>query len=317
MCAVRVLLIATMILWIGIGAARADVALLMEEPYGTFGAFNPTGHAAVYLDHVCAESPTRLRRCRSGEAGVVISRYHKIGNLDWIAIPLVPYLYAVERQEDVPPTVDKGLEMRLRDTYRRQHLLEIAPNLTEDRLIPHGDWIQLVGASYDRTIYGFQLETASVDDERLIARFNDKRNVSHFNLFFHNCADFSRVLINGYYPHAVRRNFIADLGMTTPKGDAKSLTKYAKRHPQLAFSTFVIPQIPGTLPRSKSVDGVAEALVKSKKYVALLAIFGPELTTGLAVSYLVDGRIRPPTTERSATLPQNGESVSTPTQKSP
>jgi len=54
--------------------ARADAALLMEEPYGEFGAFNPTGHAAIYLNHICAESPTMLRPCRAGEPGAVISR---------------------------------------------------------------------------------------------------------------------------------------------------------------------------------------------------------------------------------------------------
>jgi hypothetical protein len=51
--------------------ARADAALLMEEPYGEFGAFNPTGHAAIYLNHICAESPTVLRHCRAGEPGAV------------------------------------------------------------------------------------------------------------------------------------------------------------------------------------------------------------------------------------------------------
>lgn len=52
-------------LGLGMGSmrARADAALLMEEPYGTFGAINPTGHAAVYLNHICAESPTQLRPC--------------------------------------------------------------------------------------------------------------------------------------------------------------------------------------------------------------------------------------------------------------
>ena len=70
--------------------ARADAALLMEEPYGQFGAYNPTGHAAIYLNHVCAETPTRLRPCRPGEPGAVISRYHKIDGYDWLAIPLVP-----------------------------------------------------------------------------------------------------------------------------------------------------------------------------------------------------------------------------------
>ena len=80
----------------------------MEEPFGKFGAMNPTGHAAVYLNHVCAESPTELRMCEPGEYGVVISRYHKIHKYDWIAIPLIPYLYAVEDATDIPATVDKA-----------------------------------------------------------------------------------------------------------------------------------------------------------------------------------------------------------------
>ena len=47
--------------------ARASVALLMEEPYGKFGAMNPTGHAAVYFNHICAVvkggSATQLLLC--------------------------------------------------------------------------------------------------------------------------------------------------------------------------------------------------------------------------------------------------------------
>ncbi len=35
---------------------------------------------------------------------------------------------------------------------------------------PKGDWMQLVGAAYDRSIYGFALETTQEDDERRIAR---------------------------------------------------------------------------------------------------------------------------------------------------
>jgi len=58
--------------------AHASVALLMEEPYGEFGAMNPTGHSAVYFNRICADSPTQLRLCHEGEYGVVISRYHKI-----------------------------------------------------------------------------------------------------------------------------------------------------------------------------------------------------------------------------------------------
>ena len=41
-----------------------------------------------------------------GESGIVLSRYDGVGGYDWLAIPLVPYLYAVERPEDVPLFVD-------------------------------------------------------------------------------------------------------------------------------------------------------------------------------------------------------------------
>src|ERR1039458_8015695 len=86
-------------------SARASVALLMEEPLGNFGAFNPTGHAAVYLNHICAASPTVLRPCLHAELCLVISRYHRIAGYDWIAIPLIPYPYAVDDANDVPASV--------------------------------------------------------------------------------------------------------------------------------------------------------------------------------------------------------------------
>ncbi len=183
----------------------------MEEPYGEFGAFNPTGHAAMYLNHVCAESPTELRMCHDGEYGVVISRYHKIDGYDWIAVPLIPYLYAVNSIDEIPVTVDKAQVAELRDAYRRAHLERLAPDTTTGAA-PKGEWVQLVGGSYDRTIHGFQVETTQEQDERFIAYVNDKKNVGHFNLFLHNCADFSRVALDMYFPHAIHRNFIADAG---------------------------------------------------------------------------------------------------------
>ncbi len=277
--------------------ARADAALLMEEPYGQFGAFNPTGHAAIYLNHVCAESPTRLRPCHAGEPGAVISRYHKIDGYDWLAIPLVPYLYAVERVEDVPATADATLEASLRDSYRRNHLLAYVPDVVDGKKAgetPGGEWTQLIGASYDRRIYGFQIQTTQNEDMQFMNRYNDSRNESHFNLLFHNCADFSRTLLNVYYPHSVHRNFFVDLGITTPKQVARSLTKYADHHPEFTFSTFMIPQVPGSIKRSHPIDGVLESVVKSKKYVLPLAVLTPEVTAGFIVAYLTDGRFKAP-----------------------
>jgi hypothetical protein len=141
------------IVWFLLSAsmARADIALLLEEPYGTFGGMNPTGHAAIYLSGVCAETPLSLRRCAAGEQGAVISRYHRIGGYDWIAIPLMPYLYAVEEARQVPASVSPEEVATLRDNYRRAHLSEIVPD-ESDGGMPGGDWTQLVGEAYDRTI---------------------------------------------------------------------------------------------------------------------------------------------------------------------
>ncbi|HTM12466.1 MAG TPA: hypothetical protein VL127_06130, partial [Bryobacteraceae bacterium] len=59
-------------LWLGTSVARADLALLLEEPFGQFGGMTPTGHAAIYLSRVCAATPVSLRRCNQGELGAVI-----------------------------------------------------------------------------------------------------------------------------------------------------------------------------------------------------------------------------------------------------
>ena len=152
----------------------------------------------------------------------------------------------------------------------------------------------LVGASYDRKIHGFQVDSTPDQDQTFIALFNDRRNVGHFNLLFHNCADFSRVVLDIYMPHAIHRNFIADVGLMTPKQVARSLVSYGKKHPELDMTGFVIPQVPGNIPRSHPVDGVAESLVKSKKYLIPLVVLVPEVTGGVAVAYLVDGRLKLP-----------------------
>ncbi len=272
--------------------AHAGAALLLEEPYGKFGYMNPTGHAAIYLTRVCAASPTLLRRCETGETGVVISRYHKIAGYDWIAIPLLAYLYAVDDLQKMPQVVDAEGVKNLRDAYRRSHLLALAPNGPSGQT-PPGEWIQLIGASYDRKIYGFQIETSEQQDDALIQYFNRRRNKSHFNLLFHNCADFAGKVLNSYYPGSVHRSYIADAGMLAPKQVAKSLVSYSKRHPEVELTRFVIPQVKGSIHRSDPVDGVAESFLKTKKFSVPLAVLHPLLAGGLAVAYLTEGRFNP------------------------
>ena len=273
--------------------AHAEVAILLEQPYGEFGHLNPTGHSAIYLNHVCAASPTELRVCAAGDPGVVISRYHRVGGYDWVAIPLIPYLYAVERTAMIPGTATPDIEATLRDAYRRRHLSDIAPDGPAGTM-PAGDWTQLVGASYDRQIYGLNLRTSAKQDAAFIAIFNDRSNSGHFNILYRNCADFSRTVINIYFPKAVHRNFFGDDGVMTPKQAARSIVKYGKKHPALSVSAFVVPQVPGTIQRSRKADGVSEAILKSKKYVIPLSIVAPEVTGALAISYATQDRFTLP-----------------------
>jgi hypothetical protein len=277
------------------GVAHASVTVFLEEPYGTFGGMNPTGHAAVYLSRVCAASPVSLRRCGEGEQGVVISRYHRVSGYDWVAIPLLGYLYAVDRADEVPLYADADQAAALRDAYRRAHLDEVAPD-ANDGETPKGDWTQLVGEAYDRTIYAFSLPSTEQQDDAFIRRYNARPNDDHFNILFHNCADFVRKAVDFYYPHAIHRSLIADMGIMTPKQAAQCLVGYSKRHRDLAFSSFTIPQVPGSIPRSTKVRGVLESLVKSKRYavpLVSLAVLHPVFGGSLAFAWLDSSHFNP------------------------
>jgi hypothetical protein len=254
--------------------ASASATLLLEEPYGKLGFFTATGHAAVYLSGVCAQTPVLLRPCLPGETGVVLSRYDDVGHYDWIAIPLIPYLYAVDRPEDVPLFADAKMVAFLRDRYRRNYLEMVAPD-TNNGETPGGNWYELVGSSYDRTIYGFQIETTPEQDAALIQKLNAAPNRSHFRTVSSNCADFAKGIINFYYPKALHRSVVADVGITTPKQMAKMLVKYNQRHPEIEYSRFIIAQVPGSMPRSSAVHGVVESFFKSKKYIVPSAIASP------------------------------------------
>ncbi|MGA2746309.1 MAG: hypothetical protein ABSE44_16560 [Candidatus Sulfotelmatobacter sp.] len=269
-------------------ATAASATLLLEEPYGKMGFFTATGHAAVYLSGVCAETPLVLRRCAPGETGIVLSRYDGVGGYDWVAIPLIPYLYAVERPEDVPLFADAKMTLFLRDSYRRKYLEEVAPD-GKDGETPHGNWYQLVGASYDRAMYGFEIETTPERDEALIRKLNSSPNRSHFHLVSRNCADFAKYVLNFYYPKSLHRSVVADLGMTTPKQMAKMLTRFSDRHPGLQSSRLIIAQVPGSMPRSAPVHGVVESFLKSKKYIVPSAVFSPIFAGCVAAVYVGTG----------------------------
>ena len=292
--------------------ARADAVVLLEEPYSYDGAFAGTGHTAVYLTRICAASPVQLRRCSPGEHGVVISRYTRIGGYDWIAIPLVAYLYAVEKPDDIPLFADAKLVAFLRDQYRRAYLENIAPDGPGGET-PKGDWVQLIGSSYDRADYAFQIETSEEQDDALIAWLNSRPNRAVYHFVSRNCADFVRDVLNFYYPKSMPRGSLPDLWISTPKHGARALVRYSHRHPNLEFTHFVIPQVPGTMKRSKPVRGVLESLVRAKKYVAAFALFHPFVAGGVETVYLVGDRFNP--AKNSLVFNLDGEPQAAPTKE--
>lgn len=285
----RILVVSLLaLLTFGVVGARADVAVLLEEPYSYDGAFAGTGHAAVYLSNICADSPTSLRRCLPGESGVVISRYHRISGYDWIAVPLYPYLYAVEKPQDIPLFTDGKLEAALRDHYRRENFEHLIPDGPKGET-PTGDWYELIGSAYDRTLYAFQLPTTADQDDAFISKYNSQPNRESYKFVTNNCADFVKNAVNFYYPKAVRRGLISELDVSTPKHAAKTFVQYAKKHPELHMTAFVIPQVPGTIRRSRPVRGALESVFKAKKYEVPLLVLHPVVGGAFAAGYLLGG----------------------------
>ena len=271
--------------------SHAQAALLLEQPYGFFGLVNPTGHNALYFERICAETPVKLRRCQQGELGVVISRYQGINGYDWVAIPLVPYLYSVENPSDVPAHVDRKTVVRLRNHYREAHLLSLGENLRAGGFT-HGGWTQLLGSVYERRIYAYRFDTTPEQDDALIAQLNSGPNRTHFELFFSNCADFSRIVLNSYFPRTFRRSLFPDAEVTTPKQITWKLVRYARKHPDTHLEVFEIPQIPGNRRASHPNKSIAESL-STTGYAVPIVLLNPYIAGAFFADYLARGRFHP------------------------
>ena len=213
--------------------SQAQAALLLEEPYGFFGALNPTGHTAIYFSRICAETPVKLRRCNPGEPGTIISRYQGIAGYDWVAMPPHSiFLRGGNCWRTYPRKWIKATVRRLRNHYHEQHLGSLGEGVLQGNLV-RGGWTQLVGVAFERRTYAFRFATTDEQDDAIIARLNADPNRSNFNLVYNNCADWARQVLNVYFPRTFRRNFFPDAGMTTPKQITYKLTRYSRKHPEI------------------------------------------------------------------------------------
>jgi len=205
-------------------------------------------------------------------------------------------------KRQVPLYADPKLVAFLRDQYRRAHLEDFAPDAPSGEE-PKGDWYELIGSSYDRTSNGFEIETTPEQDDALIAWLNSRPNRKLYKVVSRNCADFVRDILDFYYPKSVSRGAIADLLVSTPKHTAKSLVQYSKHNPDLEFTHFVIPQVPGSVKRSRPVRGVLESVLRAKKYAVVLAAFHPFIAGGVVTADLVGDRFNSARNTRVFSLP--------------
>jgi hypothetical protein len=286
----RQLIAALLAVLIGLFAqqSRASVTVLLSEPFGHFGTMMPVGHAGVYLDHVCADTPTRLRLCRPGEMGIVLSRYHRVADIDWLAIPIMPFLYGVDRPDQVPNFMTLSEEAAIREQYRQRYLREIVPDPPDGGPAKKGEWVETIGVTYDRKVWAYRIETTPQQDQRLIDLLNDRPNIRAYKLRTANCADFAADVVNILYPGLVRRSKVYDFGLMTPKQVARSVEAYGQAHPEAKLAVMEISQIPG-LPRSRPVWGVAESGLKTKRYLLTLSVIQPEVILGCGIAYLNHG----------------------------
>ena len=233
---------------------------------------------------------------------MVISRYKGIGGYDWLAMPPIPYLYSVDHAFQVPAHVDPDSVQQMRSRYFETHLTSL-----ED--VPEGSrtkrgWNQLVGASYERRIFAFRFETREAQDDAFIAWMNGRKNRSHFNILFNNCADFTSQVLNFYFPHTFRRHFVPDAGIESPRQVAFELVRYAHRHPEMGLTVLEIPQVSGYRLPSRVGKSVAGSLTVSG-YVIPIAVVNPIIAAGLVADYLAFGRYPLPLKQAEVLNPEN------------
>ena len=274
----------------GVGRSVASMTVLVGEPFGNFGTMMPVGHTAVYLDRVCADGPLKLKMCGVGDQpGVVVARYHRIGSLDWVASPVMEFLYAVERPEEVPAEVTADSVWAMRERYRERYMRAIVPDGKEKEKATD-EWWETAGVAYNRKVWGYGIATSRAQDEEFVAYMNADANRHLYHLRKTNCADFAAEVVNFYFPGTVRADRIADFGLMTPKQVARSVAAYGATHAGADLRVIEVPQVPGTLRRSRPVRGAAESALKTKRYLGTLLAIQPEVPLALSGLYLWHGR---------------------------
>jgi hypothetical protein len=276
--------------------AHADVGVILNETLNeSVARVTGSGHTAVYFSRICPDGPVKLRLCRPGENGSVMSNYINLGEderYEWNIAPFNVYVYGVENPENRPVFGTEKIKSLLEEQYRQQALAgycTVKDCLKSDK----AEWREMVGSDMIRSMYIFVVETTVQQDQELIAKFNAMPNENHFNGFTRNCADFTKGIIDTYFPHSAHRDVINDFGMTSPKAVARTFSHYAQNHPESNLRVLHFSQLTGTIKRSTEPHSGTEQLYHSKKLLIPMVIFADHELPVAAAAYLITGRFNP------------------------
>ena len=277
------------------GAMRADLGLILSEPLPSgFSKWTQSGHSAVYLSNVCADSPLHLRLCYDGENGAVISNYSDFKEdlrVEWNAVPLNVFLYGVEDASLRPLYASRELRLALQQRFRTIYLHGLC---SRDACLHdlEANWRDLVAERFVRGIYIFEVKTSLEQDERFIAEFNSRPNVNRYSGFRNNCANFALRVVNFYFPHAAHGDRLNDFGVVSPKGISRSFAHYAARHKELNYRVLHLAQMPGDFPASAEVRSATELAFRSKRFILPMLWRTHEFVL-FSATYLLTGRFNP------------------------
>jgi hypothetical protein len=212
LCKLSALLFALLLGCLGLGStARADVGVLLNESLDTSVArITGSGHSAIYFSRICADTPVKLRLCRSDEEGSVMSNYTTLGEdqpFEWNVVPLSMYLYGVEDSRNRPLFGTWNIKHALEERYRDKVLAAYCDSQS-CRTSNKAEWREMVGATLERSMYVFIVSTTLEQDQAFIQKFNGLPNENHFNGVTNNCANFSRRVLDSFFPKSVKTDYI-------------------------------------------------------------------------------------------------------------
>jgi hypothetical protein len=289
----RLVLVLTLLVMRVLPAARADVGIVLADPtHVGASVWTHAGHTSVYLSGVCAETPVKLRLCRPGEQGSILTAYPDFDErapYEWNVVPLSLYLYGSMNAHARPlyasPALKSAQESMAAEKFLKQVCKGACPQLS------HAYWRDLVDATTSRDIYVFAVHTTREQDTAFVREVNARPNRNRYRMMTYNCADFARDMVNLYFPHAVHRDVLNDLGMMGPKSAARSFTHYAQRHPALGMYVLHFIQQPGVAQRCGTARVGTEVAFHQPKYLVPAALIGDhEVAGSFFVAYFLTGR---------------------------